>query len=680
MVNTSSSPPTATPRKKLTAHERPLFTNLTETLNELDPAGVFAFAGRLHLHDDERDVIRLFVEETKEGAKLRSFPLDGFAAGAIYEAGSEIEAGKGRLLGPQQFAITAKVPIPQWILARISNNYSEPLELRLEGMICLAEGDSVPLPERDAEADEAFRYGQYQLHTGTLLLALPTSFSGGKIGITKPQVSDPDATPLQGSLDWSTAVNGEVLLPTKSSPYSPASADSISDEETEAQRGKWQIPWIYYEPPARISIDEITKGHMFVLKYDLRTTEEEDDRGKGGWLPSIDPDFEAGVKVVVERLKVLWGDKKVLEDGGQLGIGLMGYEFPEAEEEEVKEEEEAEAESKDGEEEDSVKPTNESEAEEGGKDDAEGDEGDEVEEEEGEDWGTMMPIRQITPEEEKAFLDGLLKQFKLPDRCLVKALEEMGLQWEIGGVWLHSDDDDDEEQEDATEAIEGENGGEDGDDDIKGDKSENGEKDEQRDDQEDAEETGADEQAEKGSSAEGAEETQSAEDVITASSRTLPRSAFEQRVWGDVVTGVESIEHPDESAFRLIYKPFQVTMNGRTFTVNSITNRAAQAEQDEDDPTLQRGTWTSLPSSSVSLFCLQGLKAKDHPEAPPEFKGLSTSKLLALKGVRKDAPVYWVKLPNEYRIESSFRTDKNMTESLCIGLALFVTVPPAAER
>ncbi|OCF30971.1 hypothetical protein I316_07378 [Kwoniella heveanensis BCC8398] len=734
MADTASAPPPASApeplRKKITAHEAPIFNKLAETLNELDPSGVFAFAGRLHLNDDEREAIKLFVDE-KGGAKLRSFPLDEAAAKGIYEAAtSEIDGVNGRLLRPEQFALTGKVPIPQWIVARLSNNYSEPLELRLEGMICLAEGDSIPLPERDAEADEAFRYGQFERHTGTLLLALPTTATaGGKLHIVKPQISDPDAgIPLTGSLDWSKAITGEVLLPTRNNPSSPARPDESNDED---EKGKWQIPWIYYEPPSRISVDEITSsnGHMFILRYKLRTTEEDDEQGKGGWLPTVDYELEVGVKVIKERLKGLLADGRVLKDGGMLGFGLGGYDFPE---EEVKDEEE---------EVDGEGATKNQEAEDQSAEDGPTDNNDkqvakeedkEEEEKEGDadadahsDLDELFPIRKITPEEEKAFLDDLPSQFRLPDRCLVKALEELGLKWEIGGVWAYNDDGEGDAEEDADGGVR-----EDAEDeaDEEGDEPEEEEDEEKEDDgAEDgvAESAGAD-----GEDAQENGEVEKDSDAdydrrIQLALRAMSRTAFRQRVWGDVVTDIEVAE--DGSA-RLIYAP-QVGGRPRSRADelakligylkwkrarhsdchnndDNDNDRDVNNDDDDDgdnnavavpqeyDPTLSSGTWITPPS--VRLFCVQGLPtAKDYPHpktgtnanadanADAGAKGekeVSTSKFLSGHGVKKDYPVYWAKMPNEYRIETSFRRSGGITETALIGLALFVKIPPAAER
>ncbi|WVF69392.1 hypothetical protein IAT40_004168 [Kwoniella sp. CBS 6097] len=658
-------------RKKLTGHEVPLFEKLSATLDELDPSSVFVFAGRLHLHDDEREAIRLFIEE-KEGAKLRSFPLDESAAKALYEAGSEFEGGKGRILKPEQFALTGKVPIPQWVLARLSNNYSEPLELCLDGLICLAEGDSIPLPKRDAEADEAFRFGQFEKHTGTLLLALPTSFTGGKLNFVRPQTCDSEATPFTGSIDWSIVTNGQVLPPTKACHWAPTVIDDNFDE---SEQGKWQIPWMYYEPPVRISIDEIIKGHMLVLRYQLRTTEEDDERGKGGRLPFIDPDIEVGTKVIVDRLKVLLGDKRVLTEGGQLGFGLMGYDFPD---EEVKEEEEADGEdpSKDGCINEEAEDLQEEEKEADAEDNF--DKEDEVEEEDPEE---TFPIRKITPEEEKAFLDNLPKQFKLRDRCIVKGLEELGLKWEIGGVWLYTDDDevenDGEGEVENDSGIGGESGGGEGEGEGEGEGGGEGDMSERKDGEaEEGDEEDGDAQEVDGDGDADGEKDSNAEyerrqlEGILVTQRQM--SAFEQGVWGDVVTGVEVNENTD--TFKFIYKPVQATFNGQRITVNSLTNLAAEQEE---DPTLEKGTWITPPG--VSLFCVQGLKTKDHPEADAEGK-VKTSKVLLSAGVKKDASIYWVKTPNEYRIETTYRTSDNETETIYIGLALFVNVPPAAER
>ncbi|OCF41465.1 hypothetical protein I317_04668 [Kwoniella heveanensis CBS 569] len=635
MADTASAPPPASApeplRKKITAHEAPIFNKLAETLNELDPAGVFAFAGRLHLNDDEREAIKLFVDE-KGGAKLRSFPLDEAAAKGIYEAAtSEIDGVNGRLLKPEQFALTGKVPIPQWIVARLSNNYSEPLELRLEGMICLAEGDSIPLPERDAEADEAFRYGQFERHTGTLLLALPTTTTaGGKLHIVKPQISDPDAgIPLTGSLDWSKAITGEVLLPTRNNPSSPARPDESNDEH---EKGKWQIPWIYYEPPTRISVNDITSsngGHLFILRYKLRTTEEDDEQGKGGWLPTVDYELEVGVKVIKERLKGLLADERVLKEGAVLGFGLGGYDFPE---EEVKDEEE---------EVDGEGATKNQEAEDESAEDGPTDNNDkqvakeedkEEEEKEGDadadahsDLDELFPIRKITPEEEKAFLDDLPSQFRLPDRCLVKALEELGLKWEIGGVWAYNDDGEGDAEEDADGGVRK---------DAEDEADEEGDESEEEEDEE--------------------KEDDGAEDGVAESAGADGEDAQE----------------------------------------NGEVEKDSDADYDEYDPTLSSGTWITPPS--VRLFCVQGLHtAKDYPHpktgtnanadanADAGAKGekeVSTSKFLSAHGVKKDYPVYWAKMPNEYRIETSFRRSGGITETALIGLALFVKVPPADER
>ncbi|WWC62339.1 uncharacterized protein I303_104935 [Kwoniella dejecticola CBS 10117] len=403
-------------RRDLTNEEIPLFEQLKSTISSLDNINVAAYAGVIPFKDEEKNDVKLFVEH-KERLKLVSFPIIEEDAKELYEA-AELEGDhekNGRILKEGKFAFTGPPLIPSYVTNRVAGQYSSPIEYKLNGLSILGEGDAITLPDgKSTEYDEynsyidsltGVKYYTSIDHTeraGTLLIQLPTTYSGGGLTISKPQPTE-DGIVFKTTMDWSST---------------PIDTD------------EWEIRYCYFEPPSKAIFQPVIEGKMIFLQYHIWTNDE------GEYLKTKDVDRDVGREAIVQRLnRILGGDMRdgngVLESegGGKLGFGLSGYydnwvEILEKEDDErkAKLEEEADGEAEEGEE----------------------------KEESARSWHPQPP-RTVTKEEEERFVRELPNRLKGSDAYLLDAIKKMGLDWHFEAVYNP-----DLEEEDEEEKVDGE--------------------------------------------------------------------------------------------------------------------------------------------------------------------------------------------------------------------------------
>ncbi|WWC95844.1 hypothetical protein V866_002711 [Kwoniella sp. B9012] len=292
-------------RRDLNNDEIALFELLKSTLSALDEINVFAFSGKIPLKEDENGLLKLFTED--EGSlRLRSFPLSNPDAKEIYDGARPYEKnGKllgGRVLTADRFGLTGVPTIPSWVLNRVSGQYSSPIEYRMDGLFALGVGDSVLLPnDKSTEYDEECSYidpsTKIKYYTaidineraGTLLISLPTRYTGGELVIPKPENTE-DGMMLSSTIDWSS-VDGE----------------------------EWDIKYCYFNPPARAIVSPVEEGTMLFLQYHIWVYEEAE------YLESVEVDQQVGKDVIKQRLLTNIDNENILEEGGRIGFGLNGY-------------------------------------------------------------------------------------------------------------------------------------------------------------------------------------------------------------------------------------------------------------------------------------------------------------------------------------------------------------------
>ncbi|WVQ66029.1 uncharacterized protein L199_004207 [Kwoniella botswanensis] len=417
-------------RRDLNNHEIPLLELLKSTLSALDDINVFAFSGKIPVREDEKGLLKLFTE--KEGKlRLRSFPLSDLDAQEIYHGavpyGKDGKLLGGRVLTADRFGLTGVPTIPSWILNRVSGQYSSPIEYRMDGLFALGVGDSVLLPnDKSTEYDEECSYidpsTNIKYYTsfdineraGTLLISLPTRYTGGEFVISKP-VNTEDGMMLSGTMDWSS-VDGE----------------------------EWDIKYCYFNPPARAIISPVEEGTMLFLQYHIWVNDEAE------YLKSVEVDQQVGKDVIKQRLLGIINNGSILKEGGKIGFGLNGYYDNWVEE--LEDEDEAANEDND----ESEEPEEKAEAN-----------NSETEEEQMERWSKkyqQKPPRTVTSEEEARLISELPGKLKGVDKLLLDTLSEMGLNWHFEGVYSSPSDDEDDVEEVKEEVsepdiVDGEDGG-----------------------------------------------------------------------------------------------------------------------------------------------------------------------------------------------------------------------------
>ncbi|WVW84385.1 hypothetical protein I302_106419 [Kwoniella bestiolae CBS 10118] len=418
-------------RRDLTNDEIPLFELLRSTISALDDVNVFAFAGTIPLRDEDKGLLKLFTKEDGQ-LKLRSFPLSDADAKGIHNAGEDYvvdgEPGGGRVLGADKFGLTGLPHVPSWVLNRISGQYSSPIEYRLKGLFVLGVGESMVLPnDKSTEYAEECSYInpsnniKYYMSTdiseraGTLLISLPTKYSGGELVMSKPENTE-EGIMLSSTVDWSSA--------------------NLEDDT------QWNVKYCYFNPPARATISPIKEGTMLFLQYHIWVNDESE------YLKSVEVDHEVGKDAIKERIKKILDGEDILKEGGMVGFGLNGYYDNWSEEKDEVAADDGGAEEKGGVGEPSEGEDASSEAE-----------GDEPYTDAWFKKHQPKPPRTITSEEEARLIEELPKKLKGSDKILLQTISEMGLTWHFEAVYMAPEDDENEEkeqeQEDAKDGADG---------------------------------------------------------------------------------------------------------------------------------------------------------------------------------------------------------------------------------
>ncbi|WVR06180.1 hypothetical protein IAU60_003210 [Kwoniella sp. DSM 27419] len=394
-----------------------LFTNASNALQALWEGKILSFGGRLMLSEEDKESIQLLLKGDA-GWYARQFPLDAESAEAIYRAAKPLDNETGRLLTPENFAFTGRTALHQWIISRVSHNYSDQIDVCLEGLVAFAKGESIPMPEKD---DEWF-FGAWDRHTGWLYTALPTSFTGGKVHLVREEEDDGLTIRTEGSLDWCKGTTSAGAFKATARP----NADS------EASTEGWQMPFVYFEPPTRASIGSIEDGHLLFLKYRIRAFDEDHPRG-------------GKIAISFTNLYTFRDQAKEESDAdGQaesVDEATGANETEKVEGEEIIDDKKAE-----------VEGDTEEELDEAGS------EGEETQE------GTSWTPDLWTKEQEQAFWRALPDQLKGQDKFVFMVLKELGVSWEIRGVYMLED----EEDEHAVEADGADDGGEETDPKVEG--------------------------------------------------------------------------------------------------------------------------------------------------------------------------------------------------------------------